>query len=80
MIASAASRATASSVRRKASIPSIRTSRISSEKITSGSQSVDPKVARSPKFIDEVTSAFVALKPFMAFITAAVGLSFQLDD
>jgi len=45
-----------------------------------GVQSVDPKLARSPKFIDEVTSAFVALKPFMAFITSAVGLSFQLDE
>jgi len=45
-----------------------------------GVQSVSPKLARSPEFIDEVTSAFVALKPFMAFITAAVGLSFQLDE
>jgi len=27
-----------------------------------------------------VTAAFVALKAFMAFITSAVGVSFQLDD
>jgi uncharacterized protein (TIGR02453 family) len=43
-------------------------------------QRVAPKLACSPKFIDEVTAAFVALKPFMAFITSAVGVSFQLDD
>lgn len=45
-----------------------------------GVQQVAPKLARTPKFIDEVTTAFVALKPFMAFLTTAVGLSFQLDD
>jgi len=38
------------------------------------------KLACTPKFIDEVTKAFVALKPFMAFITTAVGHSFQLDE
>jgi uncharacterized protein (TIGR02453 family) len=45
-----------------------------------GIQSVKPQVARTPKFIDEVTAAFVGLKPLMEFLTVAVGLSFQLDD
>ena len=45
-----------------------------------GIRSVDPKLARTSRFIDEVTSAFVALKPFMAFITGALGSSFELDE
>jgi uncharacterized protein (TIGR02453 family) len=45
-----------------------------------GIQTVKPQLARTPKFIDEVTGAFVALKPLMEFLTVAVGLSFQLDD
>lgn len=45
-----------------------------------GIQRADAKLACTPKFIDEVTKAFVALKPFMAFITTAVGHSFQLDE
>jgi uncharacterized protein (TIGR02453 family) len=45
-----------------------------------GIQSVKPQVARTPEFVDEVTKAFVALKPLMEFLTVAVGLSFQLDE
>jgi uncharacterized protein (TIGR02453 family) len=45
-----------------------------------GIQTAKPQLARTPKFVDEVTAAFVALKPLMAFLTTAVGLSFQLDE
>jgi uncharacterized protein (TIGR02453 family) len=43
-------------------------------------QTADAKLARTPKLLDEITASFVALKPMMAFLTSAVGLSFQLDD
>jgi len=43
-------------------------------------QELKPSVATTPAFVDEVAGAFVAMKPFMAFLPASVGLSFTLDD
>ncbi len=45
-----------------------------------GIYQADPKLATTPKFIDEVDKTFVALGPFMEFLTTSVGLSYSLDD
>lgn len=41
---------------------------------------VTPKMATTPAFTKEVESAFVALAPFMEFLTEAVGVPFSLDE
>ncbi len=38
---------------------------------------VDPAVARTPRFIEEVDRAFVALTPLMKFLTAALDVPFS---
>jgi len=43
-------------------------------------QEVPPKMATTPDFIKEVQRAFVAMAPFMQFLTDAVGVSFSLDE
>ncbi len=43
-------------------------------------QRVDPDLVTTPAFIKEVDRSFVALAPFMEFLTLAVGQSFDLDD
>ncbi len=43
-------------------------------------QRVEPGLALRPEFVDEVTRAFVALKPLMKFLTDALGLAFSLAD
>ena len=43
-------------------------------------RSVNAKVVRTPKSIDEVEGAFVALEPFVSFIPTAIGPNFQFDD
>ena len=37
-------------------------------------QRVDPALARTPEFIEEVGDAFTALTPFMKFLTSALDL------
>ncbi|MFQ5351719.1 MAG: DUF2461 domain-containing protein [Candidatus Binatia bacterium] len=41
---------------------------------------VEARAIEQPGFVKQVATAFVALKPMMAFLTAALGLSFSLDD
>lgn len=41
-------------------------------------QRVDPAVARTPEFIEEVDRAFAALTPLMRFFTSALDLRFSL--
>jgi len=43
-------------------------------------QSVDPKLALSPKFINEVERAFKTAGPFMKFLLFSQGLAFERDE